>query len=67
MANLLQCVASDMLVKLAGAQSQKIGSQLLQCFNFLSGDVGAFGLLEPKDKEPTACSVIETYTTHDNH
>jgi hypothetical protein len=51
MANLLQCIASDILVELAEAQSQKVGSQLLQCFNFFSGDIGAFVLLEPKDKE----------------
>ncbi len=31
-----------MLVELAGAQSQKVGSQFLQCFNFFSGDIGAF-------------------------
>jgi hypothetical protein len=57
MANFLQYIASDLLVELAGAQSQKVGSQLPQCFNFSSGDIGAFVLLEPKDKEPPACPV----------
>ena len=47
-----------MFVELAGAQSQKVGSQLLQCFNFFSGDIGAFVLLEPKDKEPTAALFV---------
>lgn len=57
MANLRQCIASDMLVELAGVEPQKVGSQSLQRFDVFPGDMRAFALLEPKNEEPTACSV----------
>jgi len=57
MANLLQCIASCMLVELVRSEPQEVVSQALQRFDFLSGDIRAFVLLEPKNEEPTACPV----------